>query len=150
MKKILLIAIPVVIVVVVLVALPSFGFGPMHGRHDGMMKDFMFYRMDKLADDLQLNASQRARWDTFKRDLESSIDQRRDGRKEIHKIAEQELAKENPDFSKITPLVHGQIDTTAQFAHDTVNRVNELLSDLTPEQKQKIAQHLKEMHDRHD
>ncbi|HEY4490669.1 MAG TPA: Spy/CpxP family protein refolding chaperone [Acidobacteriota bacterium] len=149
MKKILLIAIPVVIVVVALVALPSFGSGSLH-RHHGMMKDFLFYKIDKLGEDLNLNPAQQAKWDTFKNDLGREIEQRRDKRKEIHNLAKQELEKDNPDFTKITPLVHGQIDSTAQFAHDMVNRINELLSDLTPEQKQKIAQEIQEMHDHHD
>ncbi len=147
MKKVLLIGIPVG-VVALLITTFAFGFG--RHRHHGMMKDFVMYRIDKLADDLDLNASQQAKWDTFKKDLESSIEQRKDKRKEIHDVVKAELEKSNPDFTKITPMVHTQIDSTAQFAHDLVNRVNELLVDLTPEQKQKISERIMELHDHHD
>jgi Spy/CpxP family protein refolding chaperone len=147
MKKLLVIGIPVGIVALLLTTF-AFGFG--RHRHHGMMKDFMLYRIDKLADDLDLNAAQKAKWDLFKQDLVTNIDQRKDKRKEIHEIAQQELEKSNPDFTKITPMVHDQIDSTAQFAHDLVNRVNELLVDLSPEQKRKLSQRIIEMHDHHN
>jgi Spy/CpxP family protein refolding chaperone len=147
MKKILVIGIPVGIVALLLTTF-AFGFGR-HRQH-GMMKDFMLYRIDKLADELDLNAAQRAKWDLFKQDLVNNIDQRKDKRKEIHEIVKQELEKSDPDFAKVTPMVHGQIDSTAQFAHDLVNRVNELLVDLSPEQKRKLSERIMEMHDHHD
>jgi Spy/CpxP family protein refolding chaperone len=146
MKKVLIVAIPVAVLALLLATLPSFGFGRGH-RHHGMMKEFIMYKIDKLAGDLNLSSAQQARWDTFKKDLESSIEQRKGKREEIHNIVKQELAKANPDFTKVTPLVHGQIDSTAQFAHDMVNRVNELFSDLSPEQKKKLSDKIMEMHD---
>ena len=149
MKKVLKIGIPVAAIAVVLVALPLFGFGRMMHRHHAMMKDFVFYQMDKVAKDMNLNASQQAQFDNLKRDLEANIDQRQGKREEIHELVKQELDKSNPDFSRITPLIHGQIDSTAQFAHDTVNRLNEFLAGLTPEQKQILAKKIEELHQEH-
>jgi Spy/CpxP family protein refolding chaperone len=148
MKKALKIGIPVAVIALLVVAIPLFAYGRMH-RHHGMMKDFMMYKIDKLAEDLKLNPAQQAKWDIFKKDLEGSIEQRMDKRKEIHQIVEQELAKSNPDFSKVTPLIHGQIDSTAQFAHEMVNRIGELVTDLTPEQKQILSKEIEEMHQEH-
>ena len=82
--------------------------------------------------------------------LETTIQQRKGKKQEIHDLVKKELAKDNPDLTKITPLIHGQIDSTSQFAHDLVNRVNELFSDLSPEQKRKFAERINEMHDNHD
>ena len=149
MKKVLIVAIPVAVVALLLATLPSFGFGRGH-RHHGMMKEFIMYKVDKLAEDLNLNSAQQARWDTFKKDLETSIEQRKGKREEIHETVKKELAKDNPDLTKVTPLVHGQIDSTAQFAHDMVNRVNELFSDLSPEQKKILSDKIMEMHDHAD
>lgn len=148
MKKVLIVAIPVAVIALLLATLPSFGFGRGH-RHHEMMKDFIMYKIDRLAEDLNLNSTQQAQWDTFKKDLETSIEQNKGKRKEIHDIVKTELSKDNPDFTKVTPLVHGQIDSTAQFAHDIVNRTNELLSDLSPEQKKILTERIMEMHD-HD
>lgn len=149
MKKILIVAIPVAVVAILLATLPSFGFGRGH-RHHGMMKEFIMYKIDKIAEDLNLNSAQQARWDAFKKDLETSIQTRKGKREEIHEMVKKELAKDNPDFTKVTPLVHGQIDSTAQFAHDLVNRVNELFSDLSPEQKKILSDKIMEMHDHAD
>ena len=148
MKKALMIGIPILVVALLIVAIPTFGLARMH-RHSGMMKDFMLYKIDKLEKDLNLNAAQQAKWDTFKNDLSKSIDQRMDKRKEIHEMVEQELAKSNPDFTKVSPLIHGQIDSTAQFAHDMVNRIGELVQDLTPEQKQILTKQIEELHQEH-
>jgi len=141
-----MVAIPIAVVALLLATLPSFGFGRGHRQH-GMMKDFIMYKIDRLAGDLDLNSAQQARWDTFKKDLETTIEQRKGKREEIHNTVKKELAKDNPDFTKVTPLVHGQIDSTAQFAHDMVNRVNELFSDLSPEQKRKLSERIMEMHE---
>jgi Spy/CpxP family protein refolding chaperone len=149
MKKTLLIGIPLALTVLLLVTLPSFGFGRMMHGHHGMMKDFMFYQMDRVAKELNLNASQQAQFDNFKKDLASNIDQRQEKRQEIHDLVRQELDKNNPDFSKITPMIHTQIDSTAEFAHDTVNRLNEFLATLTPEQKQILAKRIEEFHQSH-
>lgn len=146
MKKFLIIGIPVA-VVALLISTFAFGFG--RHRHQGMMKDFMMYRIDKLADELELNAAQRAKWDLFKNDLENSIDERKGKREEIHEVVKKELDKSDPDFTKITPLLHSQIDSHAQFAHDLVNRVNELVVDLSPDQKRKLSEKIMEMHDHH-
>jgi Spy/CpxP family protein refolding chaperone len=149
MKKALMIGIPIAVVALLIVAIPTFGLGRMHHRHSAMMKDFMMYKIDKLEKDLNLNPAQQAKWDTFKNDLSSSIDQRMDKRNEIHTMVEQELAKSDPDFSKVAPLIHGQIDSTAQFAHDMVNRIGELMTDLTPEQKQILSKRIAELHEEH-
>jgi Spy/CpxP family protein refolding chaperone len=149
-KKILFIGIPAAVVAALLFAtIPSFGFGRMH-RHHGMMKDFVLYKIDKLAEDLKLNPAQQSKWDAFKKDLETSFEQRQGKRKEIHELVKQELEKSNPDFTKLTPMIHTQIDSTAQFAHEMVNRVNELLVDLTPEQKKILSERIMEMHDHDD
>jgi Spy/CpxP family protein refolding chaperone len=149
MKKVLIVAIPVAVLALLLATLPSFGFGRGHGHH-GMMKDFIMFKIDSLAGDLDLNSAQQTRWNTFKKDLETSIEERKGKREEIHNVVKEELSKDNPDFTKITPLIHGQIDSTSQFAHDMVNRVNELFSDLSPEQKRKLTEKIMEMHGDHD
>jgi hypothetical protein len=146
-KKVLMIGIPVVVLGLVVTTL-AFGFG--RHRHGGMMKDFMMYKIDKLAEDLNLNPAQQAKWDTFKKDLATTMDQRKGDRDDIHNVVKQELEKSDPDFTKIAPLVHGQIDSTAQFAHELVNRINELLVDLSPEQKRKLSERIMELHDHHN
>jgi len=152
MKKFLMFAIPIGVVVALLFAAhQSYGFGRFGHRHEGMAKDFILWKMDRLGQELKLTPAQQAKWDTFKQDLEKSMDERHEGKKQIHDAVKAELAKPNPDLSKVTGSIHSQIDQTAQFAHDTVNRINELYSDLSPEQRKILSQTILErIHEREE
>jgi len=128
-------------------AAQSFGF---RGHHHGMAKEFLEYRLEKLSKELNLNESQKAKLDTFKQDVETVMDQRREKRKEIHNIVKQELAKENPDFAKIRPVIDQQIDSVATLAHEFVGRIDELYNDLTPEQKKILRDRIAEKMEEHE
>ena len=148
MKKILMIAIPVGVLALFVLAHQSYGFGRFGRHHRGMAEDFIFWKIDRISQELNLNPSQQAKWDRFEQDLKESIDRRHESRKAIHDTVREELSKGEPDLSKLNASIHTQIDQTAQFAHDTVNRINELYTDLTPEQKkllsEKIQQRIRE------
>jgi Spy/CpxP family protein refolding chaperone len=148
MKKILILAIPIGIAVILLTAAAVQSFGFRH--HHSMGKDFLFYKMDRLSEELKLDASQQAKLDTLKKDLEALMEQRHDKRREIHQSVKEELAKENPDSSKLSGIIHQQIDETAQFAHDLTNRVSELYSSLTPEQKRILSDKIQERMREHE
>ena len=105
--------------------------------------------MEKLSKELNLNESQRAKLDTFKTDIEAVMDQRKDKHKEIHNIVKDELAKENPEFSKLRPIIDQQIDSYAQLAHQFVGRIDEFYNDLTPEQKKLLRDHIAEKMEDH-
>ena len=111
-----------------------------------MAKDFVMWKMDRIIKELNLNPSQQAKWDAFRKDVESRIDSRAGKRSEIHEAVRAELSRQNPDLSKVTPLIHSQIDDMSQFGHDLVNRIGELYQDLTPEQKGLVAKKLEEHH----
>ena len=61
-----------------------------------------------------------------------------------------ELEKGNPDINKVTGIIHGRIDDHAQLAHQMVDRIAELYSDLTPEQRKLLISKIEEMHDHED
>ena len=145
MKKILIIAVPIALLAILLTAGAVQSFGR-HSHGHGMMKDFLFYKLDKVGEELKLNPSQQAKMDTFKRDLEAVFDERSDKRKEVHETITAEMQKENPDVNKISALVHQQIDERAQLAHDLTNRVSELYQDLSPEQRKLLSEMLDRMH----
>lgn len=150
MKKILLIGAPVGLTVLLLAAY-SFGSGGFgHGGHRGMMKDFMLWKLEQVEKDLNLNPAQQAKWDAFQRDLASNIEDRMGKRSDIHEAVKSELEKGNPDINKVTGIIHSRIDDHAQFAHQMVDRIAELYSDLTPEQRKLLISKIEAMHDRED
>jgi Spy/CpxP family protein refolding chaperone len=143
MKKVLWIMIPIGLVALLFTAhlARSQGF---HGHHGGMVKDFMMYRLDKLSKQLNLDAAQQAKMDSLKQDLSSIMDQRRTGHEQVHKAIKAELAKDNPDMTKIQPMIDQQIDDMAQAHHQIVARFIEFYGQLKPEQKKVVADHLTE------
>ncbi|HEY7161102.1 MAG TPA: Spy/CpxP family protein refolding chaperone [Acidobacteriota bacterium] len=152
-RKLLWLAIPVGVVAIVFGAHAAQSYGGFHGgfHHRGAMaKDFLEYRLDKLSKELNLNDEQKAKLDTFKQDMETAMDQRRETHDQIHQILKDELSKDNPDFDKIRPMIDQQIDAVAQSAHDFVGRVGDFYKDLTPEQKKILKDHIMERMGGHD
>lgn len=153
MKKILSIAVPVGILAIFVFAAVGFGqgrgHGPRHGRH-GMMTDFMLFKLDRLGKELNLNPSQQAKWDTFINDMETNMKEKFAKQRDVHSQIREELMKENADMNKVKSLIHSQIDEHARTAHSMTDRILELYSDLNPEQKKKLADHIAERWDRPD
>lgn len=154
MKKLLLIGIPVVLALAGVLffthSAQSFGFGGASQHHAGMMKDFILYRIDRMAKELDLTPDQQARLDTLKRNFESTFDERMQNREKIHDQLKAELRKDDPDISKLTPIIDQQIDTAAQTAHEMVGQVSEFLNTLTPEQKRILSDHVLEHMQEHE
>jgi Spy/CpxP family protein refolding chaperone len=149
MKKLWLLLIPVGLAAIFFSAqaVQSFGF---RGHRHGMAKEFLEYRLDKLSKELNLNENQKAKLDTFKADIETVMDQRKEKHEEIHQIVKEELSKDNPDFNKIRPIIDEQIDSMAQIAHQFVGKIDEFYADLTPEQKKLLRDHIVEKMEDHD
>lgn len=151
MKKILIVAVPVGILAVFLFATVGFSQGRGHHGHrgpHGMMKDFMLFKLDRLSKELNLNPSQQAKWDAFANDLEANMEERFSKRRDVHRQIHEELTKEDPDVNKVKALIHSQIDEHARTAHSMADRVLELYSDLNPEQKKLVSEHIAERWER--
>src|SRR4029079_18370936 len=151
-RKLLWLMIPVGIIAVFFGAhaAQSYGYHGFHHRGGSMGKEFLEYRLDKLSKELNLNDEQKAKLDTFKQDLENTMDQKREKHEEIHKMVKEELSKDNADFEKIRPMIDQQIDSVAQSAHEFVGRVGDFYNDLTPDQKKILKEHIMERMGGHD
>ena len=145
MKKVLMFGIPVVLAAAVILFgahyAQSFGGGHMWHHDGGGMGggDYLSYRIDKMTKDLNLNAAQQAKIDSFKQQMQSMMGAGWDGRKSIHEAIKTELAKDNPDFSQIAPLIDQQIDQRAQNAHALVSQFGEFYQTLSADQKKTLA-----------
>ena len=146
MKKILMIGIPVVLVAGLLAA-GTYGF---RAHRHGMAKDFLEYKLDRLSKELNLTAAQQAQLDRVKQDVETRMDARLQKRAEIHKLVKDELSKDNPSLDKIKPVIDQQIDELAQFGHDIVGEIDGFYSQLTPEQKKALSDHILEHMSEHE
>ena len=149
MKKLWLLLIPIAIGAVFFTARAAQSYGGFHGHRHGMAKEFLEYRLEKLSKELNLNENQKAKLDTFKNDIETVMDQRKEKHEEIHELLKAELSKDNPDMAKIRPIIDQQIDSMADVAHQFVGKVDEFYNDLTPEQKKLLRDHIVEKMEDH-
>jgi Spy/CpxP family protein refolding chaperone len=148
MKKILMITIPLGLIAVLVFAhvAQSHGF---RGHRGEWARDFLFYKLDQVSKELNLDSAQQAQMDTLKQDLSGMMDARHAKREEIHKIVKEELAKDNPDIKKVQPLIDQQIDDMAQSAHQLVGRISDFYAQLKPEQKKAVNDLMLEHMDHH-
>ncbi len=149
MKKVLMIVIPVALVAVFIAiySSPSFGLPGrmmMGHRGGGMGKDFLFYRLDQLSKDLNLDQAQQAKMESFKQELSTLMDKRMEEGRSVHEEIRAELDKPNPDIKKVTSLIDQRIDAHAQMAHQMVQKVESFYNDLTPEQRKILVEHFKD------
>ena len=141
MKKILMFAIPGLLVIGCLVffarTAQSHGFG---GHGSGMMGEFMIFRLEHMAKDLNLTPDQQAKLDTIKQGMSANWSTGMQKRQATHDTIQQELQKDNPDFSGvIAPLLDAQIDARAQNAHQMVQQFSDFFNSLTADQKKTLA-----------
>ena len=97
--------------------------------------------MDRLSQELNLNSAQQTKLNDIKNNLTSMMEQRFETRKSTRGQILSELQKDNPDISKITPLIDQQIDAKAQAAHNLVAQFADFYSQLDPNQKKLFASH---------
>jgi len=146
MKKLLIFGIPVVLAAAVILFgahyAQSFGAGGHMWHHDGGSMgggDYLSYRIDKMTKDLNLNAAQQAKIDSFKQQMQSNMGSGWESRKSMHEAIKAELAKPTPDFALIAPLIDQQIDQKAQNAHALVAQFGEFYQTLSADQKKTLA-----------
>ncbi|HSP07366.1 MAG TPA: Spy/CpxP family protein refolding chaperone [Acidobacteriota bacterium] len=140
MKKILMIGVPIILVAGLLGA-GAYGF---RAHRHTMSKDFLEYRLDKLSKELDLTPAQQSQLDQIKQTVESKMDARMQKSSDIHKLIQDELSKDNPNLDKIRPLIDQRIDDMAQFGHEIVGQIDQFYNQLTPDQKKKLSDHIRE------
>jgi len=140
MKKALFVAIPVALVAVLITAGTADSVGlRSHGR-GSMLKDFLYFKIDRVSQELKLDPAQQTMVETFKKDLELMLEESLERRKGTRDLVREELRKDNPDANKISAQIHERIDDRARMAHQLTNRVNELFQNLTPDQKRIVSE----------
>jgi Spy/CpxP family protein refolding chaperone len=139
MKKTLLIALPIALFMIFIGvhAAHSYGFG---ARHFGVHRDFLFYRLDRLGEKLNLTSAQKSDLDSLKKDLQAMMDERDEQREHFRKNLNEQLSRGQLDTRAITSMLHSQIDDRARFSHQLIDRIGNFLSTLTPDQRKELTE----------
>ena len=123
----------------------SWGKG-FHSRfHSEDIADFISWKMDRHAKDLNLNDNQRQEYEKVKDQVKASVTEAMERRKEFHRMMYEEINKENPDLNNVASLARERLQKMPEIIGknldlfmDFYNRV------LTDEQRARVIEMLRE------
>ena len=137
---------------------PGGGYGSFHRFGDGPppfvkkeVQEFMLWRLDRGVAKLDLNGEQQHAFETFKEQLEKTMEDGAETRLAVREAITAEMEKESPDFSVVLTDVQQQFDEMTALVSEDIALLKNFYSTLDGEQREtvntifreKIAQHKK-------
>jgi len=113
-----------------------------HSRfHSQDVADFILWKMDRHVKDLNLDESQKQEYEKIKEQVKVNITEAMERRKEFHRIAHEEINKDNPDLNVVANLARERL----QKMPDRIGKNLDLFMDfynrvLTEEQRAKVIE----------
>ena len=121
--------------------------GPRHGRFDLERADKMVsWKLDDVMDELEATDVQREQLVAIKDRVFVRLAEEREAHKGMQPEFLLELAKDQPDPDKLHKLVDDKLEQLRPKLHEAVDVALEVHAVLTPEQRDKIEQRVKEHH----
>lgn len=105
---------------------------------------FISNRLDDALDDLNANQAQRARAVQLKDQLIAEAQPLFSGQQEAKAELASQFTGGNPDSAKLHALVDERLNAMRAFAHKLVDAAVEVHASLTPEQKAKVSEKIKD------
>ena len=119
----------------------SWGKGFQSRFHSEDIADFILWKMDRHAKDLNLDDTQRQEYENIKAQVKVSIKEAMERRKEFHRMIHEEINKENPNLNNVANLARERL----QKMPDIIGKNLDLFMDfynrvLTEEQRAKVIE----------
>lgn len=131
--------------VVILIITFSFGISAAKKKfHDGP-EGFI---MGRLTENLNLNETQKAQLEKIREQIREKMESKKQDRESGMKEFENEFLKENIDRSKLIELSKKKETEMQEMKEFMIDRMIEFHNILTPEQRAKAVENLKEMKDK--
>jgi Spy/CpxP family protein refolding chaperone len=112
------------------------GFHP--GFHDKDVSEFIFWRLDKGVEGLNLSEAQKGKYEEMKGKLETRFKEQRDDRKRFIEELQTAMKKEDPDVKVLSESVKKRIERFSGFMEGNLDLFVEFYETLDKEQKEKI------------
>ncbi len=113
------------------------------GPHGQDIADFLLWKMDRHATELNLNETQLQKYEEIKANIKSSIADAMERRSALHGIVREEMNKENPDVKALANLFKERV----QHLPDVVSRHIDLFLSfydmLDETQQAKVVEHFR-------
>jgi hypothetical protein len=117
--------------------------------HHKDIAEFIFWRMDKLAKALNLNAAQQSKFDGLKNNISSHFSKGFEERQQFRARLLEELNKESPDVQGLAETVKSRISDHSGFFTKNLDLLVEFYESLDSGQKQVLNSEIRERMARH-
>jgi Spy/CpxP family protein refolding chaperone len=137
-------------IVLLIVLFTAFGLvaarGPCRGFHKGLhpgfhdkdVLEFIFWRLDKGVEGLNLSEAQKEKYGEMKEKLETRFKEHRGDRKRWMEELQRAMKKEDPDVKSLSESLKKRIEHFSGFMEGNLDMFVEFYETLNKEQKEKI------------
>lgn len=111
-----------------------------HGFHGDGAADFMLWRMDRYAKDLDLDEAQMKQYEEIKAQVKANIRAAMERKESFHEMVHNEMGKENPDLNALAVEVKKRLETVPEVIAENIDLFLKLYNGLKPEQQAQLIQ----------
>lgn len=125
---------------------PCGGFYPRfhNGAHHRDMADFIIWKMDKKAKELNLTAGQKAKYETIKENLKGHFSEFHTERQKIKDQFHQEINKDNPDIKMMIESAKVKVNEMSGFMDKNLGLLLDFYNSLDNHQKRTVINEIRE------
>ena len=124
------------------------GFHPGFGDGKGMV-DFIIWRMDETAKDLDLTSLQKEKYDKLRAGVKSHAAGVMEGHMTLREAIHTEIAKDVPDVAVVAPKLKNAIGVISADMQDNIDLFAAFYGSLDNNQKKKLVAGIRERMERH-
>jgi hypothetical protein len=123
---------------------PFAGRGFHSGFHQKEVAEFIFWRMDKTAQKLNLTAGQKVKYEELKSNIASRMSTGFEERRQLRARFLEEMNKENPDVQGLAESVKTRINDFSGFLSKNLDLIADFYDSLNVDQKRLLNTEIRE------
>jgi hypothetical protein len=127
------------------------GFGPrvqnrgfFPGGHNKDMADFILWRMDKKAKELNLTSAQKGKYEVLKGNMKAHFSEGRNDHQKMKDQFRTEMSKEYPDVKNLAETMKTKIKDLSGFVNENLDLLVDFYESLDSSQKRLINDEIRE------
>ncbi len=123
------------------------GFHP--GFHKKDFSEFLLWRLDKRAEELDLSKEQKERYNEIRSSIETHLREGLEDRKRLIEEFHNEISKEDPDVRLLTESIKKKIKEISSFMDENLDLFVEFYEALDDTQKDRIIDTIRDRMEHH-
>ncbi len=127
------------------------GFGPRFqdrgffpGGHNKDRADFILWRMDKMAKELNLTSAQKAKYEVLKGNIKTHFTEGRNDRQKMKDQFRTEMSKEDPNIKNLAETMKTKTKHLSGFMNENLDLLVDFYESLDSSQKRLINDEIRE------